>query len=575
MRVVPSRTPTGVARRVIVVAAVALTICVPLVLPQRSAAATRALVLQAESWDFRDGDSVGSATRKLSRSGISGAYVNFTATGIYTVRVVASGQYGVGAWPEIGVALDGVVGLPLVVDSSSLGAYVRTIHVRQTGVHSVGVSFLNDACSGGEDRNVIIDRLSVTPPRNATRPSRATAERYDRAAAERERLALAGTAADIRRVRTGPVTLRLAGDPSQLAGAVVRARLTRHDFAFGGNLPKLTELSDTGREQQYLDRWLALFHVGTLGFWSALRQYVDDRQDWTPWDRRVAWARANGVDVKGHSLLWGHRQYWPLDATGAGPSSAVQRAVVEQVMTRYGGAIDAWEVVNEASHYADPAIADPHRWAHAADPDGRLIVSDFGAFADGGPYLRRFLARTSRDGTPWNAIGLQCYEPCDTEGLPLQRVQTVLRSYARLGRPIYVTECEVASDGRPVAGQPGAVWDEQAQADYVERLYRVLFANPAVSGITYWGFSDSTSFRPRAGLLRADGTPKPAYERLDHLINEEWTTDVTRTVGDTGRATFRGYYGTYEVTVTTPAGDRTFAVETTRGGPTDFTLSLR
>ena len=41
----------------------------------------------------------------------------------------------------------------------------------------------------------------------------------------------------------------------------------------------------------------------------------------------------------------------------------------------------------------------------------------------------------------------------------------------------------------------------------------------------------------------------PAFKRLKKLIKEVWTTNETVTVDENGNASFRGFYGDYEITV--------------------------
>ena len=52
-----------------------------------------------------------------------------------------------------------------------------------------------------------------------------------------------------------------------------------------------------------------------------------------------------------------------------------------------------------------------------------------------------------------------------------------------------------------------------------------------------------------AGLLDAEGKAKPAYHALDQLINHQWNTQIEATTAEDGRTQFRGFYGSYTVTV--------------------------
>lgn len=53
---------------------------------------------------------------------------------------------------------------------------------------------------------------------------------------------------------------------------------------------------------------------------------------------------------------------------------------------------------------------------------------------------------------------------------------------------------------------------------------------------------------------REDWTPKPAYYALDDLINNKWKTNFESYTDTNGEVRFRGFYGDYEVTVTTASG---------------------
>ena len=58
-------------------------------------------------------------------------------------------------------------------------------------------------------------------------------------------------------------------------------------------------------------------------------------------------------------------------------------------------------------------------------------------------------------------------------------------------------------------------WNEAAQAAWIDSVVPVLMAKQAVVGIFWTHFCDGTPHDyPHAGLLRPDGSPKPAFERL-------------------------------------------------------------
>ena len=69
--------------------------------------------------------------------------------------------------------------------------------------------------------------------------------------------------------------------------------------------------------------------------------------------------------------------------------------------------------------------------------------------------------------------------------------------------------------------------------------------------INWWGFTDRTSFCPGRGLVTKEYQPKPVYNRLKRLINEEWKTKVDAQTDDEGMVKFRGFHGKYVVNLKT------------------------
>ena len=221
---------------------------------------------------------------------------------------------------------------------------------------------------------------------------------------------------------------------------------------------------------------------------------------------------------------------------------------MQDIIGRYRGKIEFWEVVNEPSHLAEPKIDEPYRWARQADPRACLIVNDYFVLADSGPGFFKLLTTAKQNGVPFDGIGIQAHEP-RTMRFPLDRVQEILDQYATLGKGLNITEFTPTSGKQKITDSHlEGVWDEAAQADYAVKFYRVCFAHPAMKAITWWDLSDQGSWLPGGGMLRSDMSPKPVYEQLKRLIHEEWTTRLDATTDAGGRLAFRGFCGTYRLT---------------------------
>jgi hypothetical protein len=113
-------------------------------------------------------------------------------------------------------------------------------------------------------------------------------------------------------------------------------------------------------------------------------------------------------------------------------------------------------------------------------------------------------------------------------------------------------EVDDLNDYQPAAW-PSTPEGEERQADEVVRHYRTLAAHPAVDAVTYWGLTDAGMWLGApGGLVRADGSPKPAYDALRRLVKEEWwVAPTTLRTDEDGRVVVRGWAGEYRVGGTT------------------------
>jgi hypothetical protein len=81
--------------------------------------------------------------------------------------------------------------------------------------------------------------------------------------------------------------------------------------------------------------------------------------------------------------------------------------------------------------------------------------------------------------------------------------------------------------------------------------------------------------RTNCGLVRPDLTPKPVYETLDRLVNREWRTQIdSKTDGD-GMIRFRGFYGTYQMSVSVDGEKRVLSFHLDEHGPRELELTAR
>ncbi len=95
----------------------------------------------------------------------------------------------------------------------------------------------------------------------------------------------------------------------------------------------------------------------------------------------------------------------PKWAGGKQPALDLQQKRVFDILQRYSGRMQFWEVVNEPSHLPGFKIDDRYRWARQADPTAYLIVNDYHVMADGHPPFFQLLKRAIDNGVPFDGIG--------------------------------------------------------------------------------------------------------------------------------------------------------------------------
>lgn len=383
---------------------------------------------------------------------------------------------------------------------------------------------------------------------------------------------LAGAAAGIEKHRKADLRVEVrdaAGRP--VRDAEVAVEQTRHAFLFGCNLFLWDRAGSAKDAAVYRDRFRELFNFATLPFYWFSYQAVRERPEHERLAAMARWCQEHRIVTKGHPLAWNYAEpRWLPD-----DPAEVQRLQLERVedcVMRFRGLIDTWDVVNEATHYdrAECRKRAPKltaAWEKAgrvefvrdcfarARPAGRaatLLINDYRVDADYARLIDRLVELSGK--RPFDVIGLQSHMHGGV--WDNRKTREVCDRFARFKVPLHFTELtilsgktgwELAKGGQP---WPSAEGDEERQAREVERIYTLLFSHPAVEAITWWDLADRGAWmRAPAGLLRADLTPKPAYERLHKLIKQQWWTREKRRSDAAGAVQLRAFHGEHRVRV--------------------------
>jgi GH35 family endo-1,4-beta-xylanase len=496
----------------------------------------------------------------LYTNGHLAEFIRFSEGGDYSIVIFAKGSVARDIWPVMTVTLDGEPVGSVNVASRELKSYAFRCQA-SPGVRKLAVMFSNDYFAIGSDRNLYINKIVLKAIGGQADPTRSNRAEWCAVQAAEESAVLAEARASIERERKADGTVVVNDTEGRpVRGATVMIEQQSHDVLFGCNVFSFEDFDKHDRRRQgvapeptaegdtYRRRFAELFNYATLPFYWRLYEPKRGHTAYAYTDRAVAWCRSEGIQMKGHPILWGHeagRPSWVRDQ----PSPALQRERITQLLDLYGNDIGFWEVVNEPAHFPEPVIDDPYRWARQMAPEAHLILNDYGVIGQGFPAFFKLVKEASARGVPFDGIGMQAHEP-RTMRFPLAGVRRTLRRYAALGKELHITELMLPSAGEKILGshQTGT-WDEAAQADYAVKFYTVCFAEPSLRAISWWDLCDRTAYAKGTGLLRKDLTPKPAYNALRALIHEEWRTVIRMRTDARGEAAFRGFCGTYRVSV--------------------------
>lgn len=378
--------------------------------------------------------------------------------------------------------------------------------------------------------------------------------------------------------RLGEAVLTLTGPGgAPLADTEVTVEQTRHAFGFGNIGFDLIDLANNvpaEGDEQLARAYLELFNTATLPFYWGRFEPVLGQTRTTELLATARWFADHGVAVKGHPLVWHTVQpHWLLDFD-LDQIEQLQRERIRREVSAFAGLIDTWDAINEVVIMPvftaeDNAIT---RLAHArgrfamlrlafeeareTNPDVFLLINDF----DLSTAYECLIEGMLDAGIVPDAIGLQTHMHQGYRGE--EEILAITDRFARFGLPLHFTETSLVS-GDLMPGQivdlndyqvdswPSTPEGEERQADEIARHYRSLVGHPAVDVLTYWGITDRGSWLGAPiGLLRADGSRKPAFDALRQLVKGDWWVAPTTVRTDAeGRLALQGFGGDYRITV--------------------------
>jgi endo-1,4-beta-xylanase len=410
----------------------------------------------------------------------------------------------------------------------------------------------------------------------------------------------------IRTNRMGTATLRFVDSKgTPLKNVDIDMEQTCHEFLFGANIFMLGGFPTPEQNRQFETSFTSIFNYATVPFyWSDLEPEQGKprfAKESTPIYRRpppdavVEFCQKNGIEMKGHPLVW-HQWYpkWRPDDPQEAMKANEKR--IDEIAARYAESIRRWEVVNEPVerdlwavkwfNLPDDYLTKSFLAAGMAFPKkDKMMINEATTFSwlkfngDSSKYYNMIRGLLNK-GLRIDEIGMQlhCFSAATWQPV-LDGIQfapadmyKVLDKYSDLGRPIGITELTLPT-------LPNSAVGEAVQATVARNWYRLWFSHPGVNAITWWNMVDGTAApgedKTNAGMLRKGFSPKLSYTVLHDLIKKEWWTIIKKNSGQGASLKVHGFYGNYQITSTYKGKIVKQNISLTKKGQNDFEIQFK
>jgi endo-1,4-beta-xylanase len=272
---------------------------------------------------------------------------------------------------------------------------------------------------------------------------------------------------------------------------------------------------------------------------NELKSYViasrQATENFAPADRIADFAKANGMRLRGHTLLWNRAEFTPkwlgqwLATQSAKPAERYLRDYIRSVCSRYPQ-IHSWDVVNETIDPKTGEVRDApftqvlqfdvlriaFEAARESAPRAQLVYNDYMSWEAGNETHRagvlKLLERFKRERVPVDALGIQGHIGNDghIHKPQLRQWRAFIDDVVGMGYALLVTEFDVNDKDLPAEVKSRDAQIASAARDFLD----VMLSYEQLDQLLCWGMVDKYSwlqgFSPRADGLPQRPTPYDA-----------------------------------------------------------------
>jgi len=380
--------------------------------------------------------------------------------------------------------------------------------------------------------------------------------------------------------RKGSLKLKLKGKSGNpLTGYQLHLKLLQHDFDWG--FSGASDICNLDKRDDVVTPLVRkLFNCTTAKcYWDERwHQPIESKEGKRITSRfrgEIDWGLSNGLQVKGHPLVWTVRKAIPewLDKYSYPRQMKILEDHVRDLI-RLSPGVTLWDLCNEMlwepslrnlpkrdwPHlesideiltYLQPAV----EWAKDENPHATYVLNDYGLTKTTAPGVtsaqqrKRFVKLINemrRRGCLPDAIGSQAHV---AGWYNAYEFTTMLDELSASGLPLQITEFWAKPKDNPFKSEMSANEQQQALIDHVRMIYSLAFAHPNVSHISYWGSSE---------WFDEQGEAKPLYHAMYNLIKDEWNTEASLVSDSSGEVQLPAFFGTYAILIQDLKGNQRY-----------------
>jgi len=359
-------------------------------------------------------------------------------------------------------------------------------------------------------------------------------------------------------------------DGLPIEGLAVNVTMQEHSFGFGSAFA-LGRFPD-GRDynEQYLSKITDLDGKGhgfNVGVNENALKWDGWEEEWigspTQTKNALEWLTRNGVEMRGHVLVWPGYDNLPSDIEGNSVSYINDRIKgrLEEMLTDpvLSENLGEWDILNEITTNRDLEMfyqgnsgyengrelyQEIIAQAKSIAPNKTFYVNDYIVLSGGGSSpavierYQGYLDEMAAGDVGFDGIGFQCH--IGSIPTSIDKIESVLNDfYDRYNVRMKITEFDI---------EPSV--DQETAAQYTSDFLTMIFSHPGVDAFIMWGFWDNNHWKSNALMFDSDWNIKPAGQTFVDKVFDEWWTDETVNSDANGIVSSRAFKGKYNISFT-------------------------